>query len=269
MAFTTRMATVADHPSFVRLFAELHVPDPVPGAEAFAAEMLPRVLLLCEDGATVGYASWRLYGPTAHVVHVVVDPGWRGRGGGRALLAAVRAAVVRAGCTRWYLNVKRDNAPALALYRRCGFAVERESWAMRIGWAEVDAIAAEGAAAPCSPAPADDAAIAARFGLPPERLAMLRARPGTALVALREQGEIVAFAAFAPSYPGAYPFCAARPGLLRALLDACRAHADRERFDFVRVTVEGDAALERALAAAGAQVSFALFQMGASLAAAG
>jgi GNAT superfamily N-acetyltransferase len=262
MAFTTRIATAADYPSFARLFPELRVDDPLPSAERFDRQMLPRVLLLGEGDETVGYAFWQVYGPTAHVVQIVVDPRARGRGAGRALLDAVRAAVTREACTRWYLNVKRDNVPALRLYERCGFRPELEIWAMRIAWAQVDALPESIGAVACTPMPDDDAAIAARFGLDRERLPLLRARPGTTLVALREEGSIVAFTAFDPAFPGAYPFRVARTELGRPLLDACRIHADLARFDFVRVAVEGDAALKDALCAVGAEISFALIQMG-------
>jgi GNAT superfamily N-acetyltransferase len=265
MGLTTRVATAADYSSFARLFPELRVDDPLPTADRFTLQMLPRVLLLCEGDETVGYAFWQVYGPTAHVVQVVVDPRARGRGAGRALLDAVRAAVTREACTRWYLNVKRDNVPALRLYERCGFRPELEIWAMRITWAQVDALAGASNTVACTPMPDDDAAIAARFGLDRERLPLLRARLGTTLVALREEGSVVAFAAFDPAFPGAYPFRVARAELARPLLDACRIHAELARFDFVRVAVEGDASLKDVLCAVGAEISFALVQMGAAL----
>lgn len=265
MAFTIRIATAADYPLFARLFPELRVPDPLPDAEQFVRRMLPRVLLLSRDNEAVGYAFWQLYGRTAHLVQVVVDPSARGCGAGRALMDSVRAAALAAGCTRWYLNVKRDNLPALRLYERCGFLIEHETWAMRIGWAQVDALVGDSTAAVMNPQPADDATIATRFDVAAERLALLRARSGTVLVALRDHGGIVAFAAFDPAFPGAYPFRVARTGVARPLLEACRIHADLHRFDFLNLAVEGDARLKDALSAAGAQISFELVQMGASL----
>jgi ribosomal protein S18 acetylase RimI-like enzyme len=261
---SVRVATAADYPAFTRLFPELRVPDPLPDVQHFVERMLPRVLVSCEGDVITGYAFWQLYGRTAHLVQLVVDQTARGHGRGRALMDAVRDAVAAAGCTRWYLNVKQDNERALRLYERCHLRIEHESWAMRIRWAQVDALVSDGAGALSQKEP-DDAAIAARFGLDRERLALLRARPGTVLVALREGDALVAFAAFDPAYPGLYPFRVARPGLARPLLDACRVHADRARFDFVRLVVEGDAAVKDVLRAAGAEVAFALLQMGAAL----
>src|SRR5437773_2813151 len=101
MPLRTRVATAADYGAFARLFPELRVPDPLPSEEQFARRMLPRVLLLAgDDGETIGYAFWQRYGRMAHVVQVVVDPRTRGRGGGAALMEAVRVEVVRAGCSR-------------------------------------------------------------------------------------------------------------------------------------------------------------------------
>lgn len=267
MELTTRLADAADHASFAKLFVELGVHDPVPGAEQFARHMLPRVIMLCADGGeAIGYAFWQRYDRTAHLVQLAVAPGARGRGGGRALMDAVRTAAAHAGCTRWYLNVKRDNRSARRLYQRCGLEVEHDSWAMRIAWAQVDALVGDGEAAASTVQPADDDAIAARFCLDRQRLSLLRARSTTVLIALTARSELVGFAAFDSAFPGAYPFRVARPDLARPLFDACRVHADRARFDYLHVTVEDDASLARALAAVGAQTSFELVQMGSSLA---
>ncbi len=245
------------------------MPDPPPDAAELAERMLPRVIAACLGEEVVGYAHWRVYGATAHVVHVVAAPHARRLGVGRALLDATRKAVIAEGCTRWYLNVKRDNAAARRLYEQYGMAVERKLWALQIGWARVDTLAADGGgAAAYTPGPDDDAAIAARFELDAGRLASLRARPGTVMLALRDGGELPAYAAFAafdPGFPGAAVFCAARPGLARPLLDACRAHADLTRFDFVRLVIDRDRALVDALVGAGAELTLELLQMGASL----
>jgi GNAT superfamily N-acetyltransferase len=266
--WATRRATAADHAAVRRLFAELGVPDPPPEAEGFAQHWLPRVIVAC-DGAcdgdeVVGYAHWRIYGGTAHVVNVVAASAARGRGVGGALMDAVRAAVRAEGCTRWYLNVKRDNAPALRLYARHGMAIERELWAMEIAWAQVDSLAGDREAAAYTPGPEEDAAIADRFALERDRLASLRARPGTKVIALREGGAPAAYAAFEPQFPGAAVFCVARVALARPLFEGCRAHADLARFDFLRLVVDGARALAEALVAGGAKITFELRQMGDS-----
>ncbi|TNF36880.1 MAG: hypothetical protein EP329_04600 [Deltaproteobacteria bacterium] len=107
--------------------------------------------------------------------------------------------------------------------------------------------------------------MAARFGLPLERVTTQRTRVGYVPMALREGDDVVAFATFSPSHPGAYPFCVARPDLARPLLEALRPHADPNRADFLYVTAEGDPALARTLLDAGATVLFELYRMGAPL----
>ncbi len=261
--WATRRATTGDHAAVRRLFAELGVPDPPPEADGFAEHWLPRVIVACDGEEVIGYAHWRIYGGTAHVVHVVAAPHTRGRGVGGALMDAVRAAVRAEGCTRWYLNVKRDNAPALRLYERHGMAIERELWAMEIAWAQVDSLAGDREAAAYTPAPEEDAAIAERFALDRGRLASLRAN-GMKVLALREGGAPAAYAAFDPRFPGAAVFCAARVELARPLFEGCRTHADLARFDFLRLVVDSDRALADALVAVGAKITFELLQMGDS-----
>ena len=265
--FLARSARVEDHPLVARLFLDLEVEDPVPTEAAFAERMLARTLILeDETAAPVGYAYWLPYGPMAHVGHVVVDRAARGRGAGRALLEAVRAEARAAGCTRWYLNVKQDNAPARRLYERMGFAVEHESWAMESTWSRLAALPsvpedASGTETFC-PKEEDDAAVAVSVGVDAPRIALLRARPGVVLAAVREHGCVAGFAAFDPSFPGIYPLRVRHPVLLPVLLAALRPAAKEDR---VLLVVEGDARLHQVLASLGARVCHALYRMGGSL----
>jgi len=256
-----RPGTPADHDAYLRLFAELGVPDPPPSADAFAQRIAPTLRVACDSEDVVGYATWRAYGATAHVMQLVVRSSLRGRRIGELLLERVRGEAREAGCERWYLNVKRGNAPAIKLYTRCGFTHELDSWSMKIDRARVPPIG--------EPQPLlrldEDAEAAARFGMPVERLASFRARGNYKLVALREGGEVVGLAAFDPGFPGAAAFCATRPELARALLDAVRHHADPS-FDFVRVTVEGDRALADAVVALGGAIDLELVRLAAPLA---
>jgi len=265
MTFTTRVATPADHAAFVRLFAELAVPDPVPDAAAFAA-MLPRLVVATRadgGGDVVGYASWRLYGDLAHVVNVVTAPSARGRRVGQALMDAVRAGVQAEGARRWYLNVKVDNTPAIRLYTRCGFVVVTSVWAIEGTWSMRSAL-------PTPPfgtrADAEvDAAELLALGLLPAQIGFLRERGRVALGLRDAAGVLVAFAALDPGFPGAYPFAARAPSYARALLDALAPHADPGHGDLMRLALEGDRALADALVAAGARLLFPLVRMQAEL----
>lgn len=271
MRLVVRAATAADYPLFVRLFPELGVDDPLLTREQFAERILPRALVV-EDGgdgvrSPVAYGSWRVYGDTAHVVHVIVDPRARRRGVGLALMDALRERALGERCPRWYLNVKRDNAAAIRLYERCGMAVEQEGWSLRLDWAQLAALPADdGAGEPtvvCPSPVSDDDEVAERLSLDLPRLALIRARPGVVPLALREQGKPVAFGIFDPSFPSVYPLRVARVGFARPLFDAVRPLAGGA--GHVHTVVEGDRPLYEALRAAGAELRHAFYRMGAAL----
>ena len=65
----------------------------------------------------VGFAD-----PSVPELAIAVAEGHRGRGLGRVLLAALCDRARRAGFAALDLNVSPENRPALALYRRVGFA---------------------------------------------------------------------------------------------------------------------------------------------------
>ncbi len=79
--------------------------------------------------------SWRRVAETSHhglsgvgqgrgteLLAVAVDPDWTGQGVGGALVAAFLAEVTRRGGDAAYVVVAADNAGAIAVYRRAGFA---------------------------------------------------------------------------------------------------------------------------------------------------
>ena len=260
-----RPARPDDYDAVVRLIAELGVPDPVPARDEWIARSMPLVTVACGagDDAVIGYLSWRQYGALAHVMHVSVDPAARGRRVGEKLLLHARDAAKAAGCTRWYLNVKRDNTPALKLYDRCGLAIELESFALTLPWANVPH--ATVAHRLVDDSDAEDRAIEQLFNVPADRVASFRARGSFRLVTLRgEDDSLLGFAAFSPAFPGAATFCTRSPDLAVSLLEAMRAYADPQ-FDYVRVTIEGDRALADAVLALGAELMFEILRLSAAI----
>jgi ribosomal protein S18 acetylase RimI-like enzyme len=259
-----RAARAEDYEAFTRLFAELQIPDPVPALHRFAEVIVPDMSVACgADGAVIGFVAWRKYGAIAHVSQIVVAPGSRGQRVGELLLEHARAAARAAGCSRWYLNVKRDNAPALRLYERVGFRFELETVSMKLQWANVPLVDVRERL--IDDRADEDAHIAELFTIPAARVAHFRGRGTFRLVTLRDDDDaILAFAAFSPSHPGAATFCARRPDLAIPLLGAMRRHADPQ-FDFVRVTVEGDMPLVDAVLDLGAERSFEILRLGAAL----
>ncbi len=70
----------------------------------------------------VGFAMLRNTAPEeAELLTIVVDPKWRGRGVGAALLEAVLADLLMSPVKKLFLEVAEDNTPAVALYRHRGF----------------------------------------------------------------------------------------------------------------------------------------------------
>jgi len=74
-----------------------------------------------------GYASVlvRRGFPEARLFSIAVDPAFRGRDLGAALLAAAETAARALGCTSMRLEVSPQNAAAVALYRSRGYAEVR------------------------------------------------------------------------------------------------------------------------------------------------
>lgn len=93
-------------------------------ANALASHMAGAggLLLVATDGqAVLGYISARLLPPESEIYRVAVDPAHRRRGIGEALLSAALDAARAQGVTHTFLDVRASNAPAIALYEKCGF----------------------------------------------------------------------------------------------------------------------------------------------------
>jgi GNAT superfamily N-acetyltransferase len=109
-----------------------------------AAAFTPLVAEL--DGAVVGYAFFSagyntdLAARSVFLHDLFVRPAARGRGVGRALMAAVAAATLRAGCVSLEWGVHTANAGALEFYRRLG-AVAAEVRIMGVSGERLRALA--------------------------------------------------------------------------------------------------------------------------------
>ena len=89
--------------------------------------------LICARGeAPVGFAvyfftySTFLGRPNLYIEDLFVLPGERGRGAGRALLAALARIAVSRGCGRMEWAVLAWNRPAIRFYRRLGARLHKE-----------------------------------------------------------------------------------------------------------------------------------------------
>ena len=80
------------------------------------------------DGEPAAQARAVADGPYLGVFAVATRPAYRRRGLARACLGALAAWGAEQGATTAYLLVEHDNAPALALYDRLGFAEAFTYW---------------------------------------------------------------------------------------------------------------------------------------------
>jgi putative acetyltransferase len=81
-----------------------------------------RLLFALEDGEAVGCcALMALADGGFELAKMAVSDAWKGRGLGRALMAAAVERAKAAGAPRLYLETNSGLAPALALYRSFGF----------------------------------------------------------------------------------------------------------------------------------------------------
>lgn len=251
-----RAAAAADYPVFAELFRELGIDDPTPSVERWTRDLAAGTLVDDGGDGVVGYVNFYKLATAGHVRNLVVAPGARRGGVGRRLMRAAADRLRAAGAREWHLNVKADNAGAIALYESLGMAIEHRSTVLRIPWAEI-------AREPGEPALAslvdrgDDGELEQAFGLLAGRIAMSRERAGRVIVQLRDDAcAPVGLACFDPDIPGAYPFCVARPALAWTLLAALRAYArPREQ---VQLVIEDDPPLAAALVARGADVRMQL-----------
>lgn len=68
-----------------------------------------------------GYISATAPCETAYINNVAVDPDLRRKGIGKALLCELERAAKKKGCLEATLEVRKSNAPAAALYEKCGY----------------------------------------------------------------------------------------------------------------------------------------------------
>ncbi len=91
------------------------------------------------------YSTWRGHAGI-YLEDLFVRPTYRGRGIGKALLAAVAAIAVAEGCPRFEWAVLDWNTPAIDFYRSLGAECLSEWRIMRVSGDALSALAAQGVA---------------------------------------------------------------------------------------------------------------------------
>jgi ribosomal-protein-alanine N-acetyltransferase len=81
------------------------------------------VYVACDARRNIaGFAMLRLAADEAELITIAVDPRWRKKGIGRALMNALLADLQTTAARRLYLEVAGDNPAALRLYGGLGFS---------------------------------------------------------------------------------------------------------------------------------------------------
>ncbi|MEM9456833.1 MAG: GNAT family N-acetyltransferase [Myxococcota bacterium] len=247
-----RPATTDDYPDFARLFPELATGDPVPAPQIWENEIAPNTVVLEAGDSIAGYVYVQILDGLGYIRHVIVDPAHRGRGFGRVLMQQAAQRIREAGIERWCLNVKPDNIPAVQLYTRVGMTRKHASVSMRMGWAIIERLPPPDEALVTTPLPTDDdAEIERALALPPGLLTQQHGRDDVHLLLCRQGTAPMGMAAFAPQFPGAYPFRANSAAVARALLTAMQPLANPAH-DYVQLVFENQPQVATAFDAAGA-----------------
>jgi ribosomal protein S18 acetylase RimI-like enzyme len=133
---TIRLATPDDAASLMPWIIALNRQEHVETAEPDIRRALDRLLAdptlgglwwIDRDRDPIGYAivtfgyDLEFAGRDAYLTELFLAPEARGRGFGHAAIEAVVGAIGALEVRALHLHVRRDNASALALYRRAGF----------------------------------------------------------------------------------------------------------------------------------------------------
>jgi ribosomal protein S18 acetylase RimI-like enzyme len=85
----------------------------------------PELFFVAEvDGNLVGTAMSGFDGHRGWVYYVAVDPEYRRRGIGSALMRRVESALAEAGCPKLNLQIRSSNAEVRSFYESLGYTVE-------------------------------------------------------------------------------------------------------------------------------------------------
>ena len=101
---------------FAHPWSKGEVADLIVSPSTLAAAALDPV-----DGRLRGFILSRLAADEAEILTIAVEAASQGKGVGRALLSENLRQAANAGAKAMFLEVAKDNAPALALYGRFGF----------------------------------------------------------------------------------------------------------------------------------------------------
>lgn len=205
-----RSARPDDYDAWLAFWAllELHTP---PDRDRWIAGIMPNTIFLEDHGVLVGYNLSFAFGKRGDVRQVVVAKAAQRRGVGKQLMAAVADKLRAAGCTEWRLEVRADNAAAIALYRAAGMTPHRDLWTMVIGRDEAERFGAakSGTCATAAVVAEDDEKLEAALDLGTGQVARWRAyRPHCPMLRVGHDAMTQVWIDFKPDAALLFPFAA-------------------------------------------------------------
>jgi len=128
------------------LLAEIHKaatvnPWDAEGFAAFLEKPTIHALLVMDKDEPLGFVLAQQAADEAEILMIAVHPKAQRKGVGECLLVSVAKQIQSDGVSALFLEVAEDNAPARALYDRCGFGEmgRRKNYYVRDG-KEIDAL---------------------------------------------------------------------------------------------------------------------------------
>jgi ribosomal-protein-alanine N-acetyltransferase len=115
---------ITDAPELARIHAQgFYRGWPVGEFESFLLDETTPVYVACDTRRRIaGFALIRIAADESELLTIAVDPKWRGKRIGQALLRAAFDDLLLSPARRMFLEVSEDNAGAIKLYSREGFA---------------------------------------------------------------------------------------------------------------------------------------------------
>lgn len=93
------------------------------GVEVYLTDPYGEILVAREDGEVAGFAIYHVSFEESELFTIAVRENCRGRGVGTALLRTVLKRAGERGAGKMYLEVRKSNAAARALYKSVGFQI--------------------------------------------------------------------------------------------------------------------------------------------------
>ena len=170
---------------------------------------MPKTIFLeAENGELAAYALTFPFGERGDVRQIAVAEAYRGRGVGKRIMQVVAERFREAGVRDWRLEVRANNAAAIACYRSVGMTVLREMEIVRVTPEVAARFAVRGNVELVDAS--DDAALEARWDLGTGQIARWRnARPHAIMWQVRDRALTHYAPTYTPEHGLMFPFRAA------------------------------------------------------------